>query len=187
MSRGHLPRSRIYRFRVRFESHRRGHNQISLLFRAVQSGGSGDLRATERMCCLSQAGSTAAPVDMAGSHRKIEEWSAQGLSQWAPREGPGNQAVIEKMMSVQDHPTQSFRACLGILRLRENYGKDRLETACRRILHFQTIRYRSIESIFKNKLDEAWNRKRRPTCRPTTTMSVAPSTITDNRRNPILR
>ena len=87
------------------------------------------LRATERVIeclgarvvsqrlCLSQAGSTAAPVDMDGSHRKIEEWSAQGLSQWALKEGPGTQTVIEKMMSVQDHPTQSFRFCLGILRL----------------------------------------------------------------------
>ena len=94
------------------------------------------LRATERVIeclgarvvsqrlCLSQAGSTAAPVDMAGSHRKIEESSAR-LSQWAPKEGPGTQTVIEKMMSVQDHPTQSFRVCLGILRLGLNWMEQK--------------------------------------------------------------
>ena len=82
-------------------------------------------RVVSQRLCLSQAGSTAAPVDMAGPHRKIEEWSAQGLSQWAPREGPGNQAVIEKMMSVQDHPTQSFRVCLGILCLGLNWMEQK--------------------------------------------------------------
>ncbi len=40
------------------------------------------------------------------------------------------------------------------MRLGKSYGMPRLEAACRRALHFGTTRYRSLESILKNGLDQ---------------------------------
>ena len=48
-----------------------------------------------------------------------------------------------------------FRSCLGIIRLGRVYGESRLEAACARALHFHTLSYRSLESILKNRLDQA--------------------------------
>lgn len=39
------------------------------------------------------------------------------------------------------------------MRLGDSYGAERLEAACRRALHFGTVRYKSLESILKNGLD----------------------------------
>jgi hypothetical protein len=39
------------------------------------------------------------------------------------------------------------------MRLGKSFGAERLEAACRRALHFGTLRYKSLESILKNGLD----------------------------------
>src|SRR5690606_6579590 len=51
------------------------------------------------------------------------------------------------------HPEQGYRACLGLMRLGDRYGKDRLESACRRAIHIRGISYRSVSSILQNGLD----------------------------------
>ena len=129
-----------------------------------------DLRATKRIVeCLhrgervashprspgpGQGGHTTAPEHMPESHRKHRDWSPHGMSQWALKQGPETQTCIEEIMASCSHPQQALRACQGIQRLGEAYGKDRLEAACRRALHFKAIRYRSVESILKHRLDE---------------------------------
>ena len=45
-------------------------------------------------------------------------------------------------------------ACLGILRMGKLYGTDRLENAAIRAIHIGAYRYKSIESILKNGLDQ---------------------------------
>ena len=56
-------------------------------------------------------------------------------------------------MASREHPEQGYRSCLGILRLGKLYGKDRLESACRRALAIGAFRYKSIRSILENGLD----------------------------------
>ena len=43
---------------------------------------------------------------------------------------------------------------MGIKRLGETYGTDRLELACRRALAIQSPSYRSVKSILNNGLDQ---------------------------------
>lgn len=70
------------------------------------------------------------------------------------------------------YPQQAYRTLLGILRLAKVYGEPRLESACERALHFNTLSYRSIESILENGLD------RRPlTARADTSKPVQHSNI----------
>lgn len=51
------------------------------------------------------------------------------------------------------HAQQGFRACLGILRLGERYGRDRLEGACQRALEIGGVSYGSVRSILVAGLD----------------------------------
>lgn len=62
-------------------------------------------------------------------------------------------ALIEKILQSRPHPQQGFRSCLVIMRLGKRYGDRRLESACTRTLHIQSLSYKSIESILKNGLD----------------------------------
>ena len=58
------------------------------------------------------------------------------------------------MLRSRRHPQQAFRSCLGILRLADSYGEERLETAARRALALGANSYRSVESILAHRLDE---------------------------------
>ncbi len=86
-------------------------------------------------------------------HREFAEWTPRRLVAWAAKTGPDTATLIERILSLRAHPQQGFRSCLGILRLGQRYGNDRLEAACRRALHIGSARYKSIESILRHGLD----------------------------------
>jgi hypothetical protein len=50
----------------------------------------------------------------------------------AAKIGPATIALVDTVMKTKPHPQQSFRACLGILRLARSCGSAGLEAACRR-------------------------------------------------------
>ena len=54
---------------------------------------------------------------------------------------------------IRIHPTQGYRACLGILRLGKTHGEVRLELACRRALSLGACSYKSLESILRQGLE----------------------------------
>jgi transposase len=61
--------------------------------------------------------------------------------------------LAEAIMAARPHPEQGFRSCLGIIRLGDRYGTERLEAACRRALAVRSFSYRSVESILRTGLD----------------------------------
>lgn len=90
---------------------------------------------------------------MPEAHRQYGDWSPGRLISWAEKSGASTAQVITTVLSSRRHPQQSYRTCLGILRLGKSYGDERLEAACQRALLLGTHRYKSIESILKNGLD----------------------------------
>ena len=97
---------------------------------------------------------TTAPEHMPEKHRKMDGWSPERLIAWAGKSGPTTAELVGKMMASRRHPQQAFRACLGIMRLGESYGNERLDAACQRALDLHTLGYRSVESILRNGLDQ---------------------------------
>jgi len=89
---------------------------------------------------------------MPKAHREYAEWTPQRLVRWAEKSGPATAGVISQVLS-RPHPQQGFRSCLGIMRLADRFGQDRLEAACRRALLLGACRYKSIESILNRGLD----------------------------------
>jgi transposase len=90
---------------------------------------------------------------MPKAHREFAEWTPERLVRWAEKTGPATAGVIGHILANRPHPQQGFRSCLGILRLGERYGHDRLEAACARALRLNACRYKSIESILQRGLD----------------------------------
>ena len=58
-------------------------------------------------------------------------------------------------MNDKPHPEMGYRGCLGIIRLAGKYSAQRVEAAAERALLTGACRYKSIESILRNSLDQA--------------------------------
>jgi len=96
---------------------------------------------------------TTVRAHMPEGHQRHLDWTPERVLRWAADNGTHTQALIQAVLDSRAFPQQAFNACLGIMRLGQSYGMQRLEAACQRALHFGTHRYRSIESILKNGLD----------------------------------
>lgn len=91
---------------------------------------------------------------MPKKHRVIKEVNAQHLINWSEKVGPKTSAIISQILSSENHPEQTYRKCLGILRLGGRYGEERLEAVCNRALHFGVKKYKGLESMLKNGCDK---------------------------------
>jgi hypothetical protein len=73
---------------------------------------------------------------------------------WAHTIGPNTAQLFERIMADKPHPEMGYRACLGLIRLAGKYSPARMEAAAERAVLTGACRYRSIESILKNSLDQ---------------------------------
>jgi len=92
---------------------------------------------------------------MPTSHREHAKWTPERMRQWAHKIGHATELFIDSMIASRPFPEQAFRACLGVLRLGNQFGEDRLEKACKIAYNAGATRYKNIEQILKNKLDLA--------------------------------
>ncbi len=88
------------------------------------------------------------------SHRAHLEWTPSRMIHWAETIGPNTARLFEKIMADKPHPEMGYRGCLGIIRLAEKYSVQRVEAASERALITGACRYKSVESILKNSLDQ---------------------------------
>jgi len=65
--------------------------------------------------------------------------------------GPACTELIERLLG--EHPMDRLRGAQGILRLGKQFGARRLETACRRAIIFNEIRYQTVKAILRTELD----------------------------------
>ena len=84
------------------------------------------------------------------SHREVGAWPAERLIGWAEKTGPHAGEVVAAILGRGPHPESGRRACLGLLRLAERYGAERLEAACGRAMRIGNPTRKSVESILKS-------------------------------------
>jgi transposase len=98
---------------------------------------------------------TTEPSHMPVSHRRHAEWSPSRIIDWARGTGPATAALAKAIMEARPHPEQGYRSCLGIIRLADRFGAERVEAACARALSARALPYRSVESILRHGLESA--------------------------------
>ncbi|MDQ6793403.1 MAG: IS21 family transposase [Chloroflexota bacterium] len=99
------------------------------------------------------AGYSTDPAHMPKSHRRHAAWTPSRIVAWAAKTGPATAKLAEAIIAARAHPEQGFRSCLGIVRLGERFGTERLEAACERALAARAYSYKSVESILRTGLD----------------------------------
>jgi len=98
-------------------------------------------------------GFTTDKVHMPKAHLEHTEWTPERVAQWAAKYGPSTELLVRRIMERTVHPEQSFRACLGIIRLGNKYSPERVEAACAKALIIKAHSYKSVKSILENGLD----------------------------------
>jgi transposase len=87
-------------------------------------------------------------------HQKIGEWSLERILSWARKNGPHTGRLIEQIIEGKQHPEMGFRPALGVLRLAEVFGGDRLECAANIALKGSLTRLRQVRQLLERSLDK---------------------------------
>jgi len=91
---------------------------------------------------------------MPAQHKWMDNWNPEKLLEWGMRLGESVGRIIQTVLKTKEHPEQGYKICLGILNLEKAYGKERLNKACRRALHFGLSSYKGIKNILEKRLED---------------------------------
>jgi transposase len=95
------------------------------------------------------------PEHRPASHRAHLEWTPSRLIDWGKSVGPHTASVIEHVIRSKPHPEQGYRSALGILRLSNKAGAQRLERACERALAIGSPAYNTIRNMLAQRMESA--------------------------------
>ena len=85
---------------------------------------------------------------MPADHQKYLEWNGDRFRKWAERIGTNTCKVVNAILASQRVEQQSYRSCMGLLKLADKYSAERLEAACRKALSYTASpSYKSIKNI----------------------------------------
>lgn len=87
-------------------------------------------------------------------HNAIIQRSAESYLRKGQLTGPNTLAIIRHTLAHFPHPEMGFRSCEGILRLKRDFGVERLEAACAKALEQDLSGFRVINNILKNNREQ---------------------------------
>jgi transposase len=90
---------------------------------------------------------------MPAEHQFVKGLTPGWIIAQAAKIGENTVAAVAQVMRRSEHVQQGFNASLGVLHLAKVYTPQRLDAACHRCLHFNTVTYRALKSVLANNLD----------------------------------
>jgi transposase len=93
-------------------------------------------------------------IHLSSAHRFVSDWSPEKFIKWGADIGKSTKLFIEKLFEQRAHPEQAYKSCMGVLALASKTGKERLENACKRALHFESYYYKTVKTILEKSLDK---------------------------------
>lgn len=86
---------------------------------------------------------------MPDEHKAVYGWSSDRFLSWADKTGPNTREFIKKILETRKYPVQSYRACMGIMRLAKDYPVEIMETTSREALDKNICSYKYFNLILK--------------------------------------
>lgn len=91
---------------------------------------------------------------MPKAHLAYASWTPQVFIDWANQIGSGVSIIAKQITTSKKHPEQCSKIHFGLKKLCKQFGKERLNQACRRALVLNCVSYKSILSILESGLDK---------------------------------
>lgn len=105
---------------------------------------------------------------MPADHQAYLEWNGDRFRKWAERIGNNTCKVVNAILASQRVEQQSYRSCMGLLKLADKYSDQRLEAACRKALSYTASpSYKSIKNILAVGQDKTDTESQAPTAAST--------------------
>lgn len=87
-------------------------------------------------------------------HQFMLSLSPSRFIDWAGKIGEQAKLQVQAILSSRKHPEQAYRSCLGLIRLADKFGKERLEAACKKANSFGVTSYKTVKNILVNNRDK---------------------------------
>ena len=94
---------------------------------------------------------TTLPEHMPESHRAVTGWSSERYLSWAEKIGPKTRQLVANILDSREYPVQTYRACMGIMRLASDYPAEVVEAASKDAIDKRTCTYKYFSIILKQK------------------------------------
>lgn len=93
---------------------------------------------------------------MPEDHQKYLEWNGDRFRRWGAQIGPSTATVVNAILTSQRVEQQSYRSCMGLLKLTDKYSPARLENACTLALSYTASpSYKNVKDILAADRDKA--------------------------------
>ena len=100
---------------------------------------------------------------MPEDHQKYLDWNGDRFRRWAEKIGTNTHEVVNGILASGRVEQQSYRGCMGLLRLVEKYSAALLEDACKRALAFShSPSYKSIKNLLVTLKDKPVDETQEP-------------------------
>lgn len=90
---------------------------------------------------------------MATKNSFMTEWTPEKFIERATAVGEDVRVYIEKILEKRQHPEQAYKSCQGILSFAHRVGNERLNSACKRAMHYNDYSYMTIKTIIEKRMD----------------------------------
>ena len=92
---------------------------------------------------------------MPEDHQKYLEWNGDRFRKWAERIGINTYTVVDAILTSKGVEQQTYRSCMGLLKLAEKHSDATLEAACEKALTYTASpSYKSIKNILVTQADK---------------------------------
>ena len=85
---------------------------------------------------------------MPQDHQKYLEWNGDRFRKWAERIGGNTHKVINSILASGRVEQQTYKSCMGLLKLTDKYSEEQVEAACEKALGYTASpSYKSVKNI----------------------------------------
>lgn len=89
------------------------------------------------------------PEHMPEEHKAVFGWNSERFLSWAEKIGPNTKELIKRILESREYPVQTYRSCMGIMRLCKSYSDEIMESASQEALDKGTCSYKYFSMIIK--------------------------------------
>jgi len=91
---------------------------------------------------------------LSSTHQQYKDWSPQYFKNRAKGYGEDVASCIDELFVNCAYPETAYKRALGIFKLGQLYGNERLNNACKRAIIGDAVSYGRIKNILENSLDK---------------------------------
>ncbi|MDQ3003467.1 MAG: IS21 family transposase [Fibrobacterota bacterium] len=92
---------------------------------------------------------TILPEHMPERHKKHLAWTPHRLLTYAEKTGPNTAAVVKAILAGKPYVEMGYRPALGVMRLAESYGAEKMERVCAYALPRRLFRVAQLSQLLK--------------------------------------